>query len=87
MDIQLNLLESFVADGSDGQRYKVRAYDRLALVPGTAQQWESTGLVEYRLDDHRPVQVTSDGTMSVTASGIRLERSNARGPALASQVR
>jgi hypothetical protein len=77
MDIRLQLLESFTAQGSDGHRYKVCGYDRLALVPGTAEQWEPTGEVEYRLDDHRPVQVTADGTMTVTASGVRLDTASA----------
>lgn len=80
MDIRLQLLESFSADGSDGRRYKVCAYDRLALVPGTAQQWEPTGVIEYRLDDHRVVQVDTDGSMSVAASGARLAPAVADAP-------
>jgi hypothetical protein len=85
MDIRLQLLESFTAQGSDGQRYKVCGYDRLALVPGTAQQWEPTGVVEYRLDDHRPVQVAADGTMTVAASGVRLDTAAAPSRAAAAQ--
>jgi hypothetical protein len=77
MDIRLQLLDSFIAQGSDGQRYKVCGYDRLALVPGTAQQWEPTGVVEYRLDDHRTVQVAADGTMTVLATGVRLDTAGA----------
>ena len=73
MDIRLQWLESFPASGSDGNRYKVLAYDRLMLAPGTVDDWESTGVIEYRLDDHRPVHVGADGSLTVGATGVRLE--------------
>ena len=72
MDLRLELLDSFFADGSDGKRYKVRAYDRLAPVPGAAGQWESTGQVELRLEDGTRVDVAADGDMRISGSAVRL---------------
>jgi hypothetical protein len=74
MDIRLHLLESFPAEGSDGRHYKVCAYERLSLVPGSADQWEPTGIAEYRLEDGRHVEVGKDETMRVPASGLALTR-------------
>jgi hypothetical protein len=74
MDIRLHLLESFAATGSDGQTYKICAYERQALVPGSADQWEPTGVAEYRLEDGRHVDVGKDETMRVAASGLVLTR-------------
>jgi hypothetical protein len=74
MDIRLHLLESFAATGADGRRYKVCAYERLALVPGSADQWEPTGVAEYRLEDGRHVEVARDDAMRVAHSGIVLTR-------------
>lgn len=72
MDLRLQFLESFDAEGSDGKRYRVRAYDRLAQVPGTADGWEPCGQVEYRLDDGRPVEVAADGAMAVAGGAVEL---------------
>lgn len=72
MDLRLQLLDSFVARGSDGQSYKVCAYDRLVLVPGTVDDWEPSGQAEYRLDDGRPVDVAADGTMRLAGSQVVL---------------
>lgn len=74
MDMRLHLLESFTANGSDGQRYKVCAYERLALVPGIAERWEPTGMAEYRLEDGRHVEVAKDDAMRVAGSNIVLTR-------------
>ena len=74
MDIRLHLLESFAVRGSDGRSYKVCAYERLGLVPGTQDQWEPTGVAEYRLEDGRHVEVAKDETMRVPASGLQLTR-------------
>jgi len=74
MDMRLHLLESFTANGSDGQRYKVCAYERLALVPGSAERWEPTGMAEYRLEDGRHVEVAKDDAMRVAGSNIVLTR-------------
>lgn len=75
MDLRLRLLETFPAAGSDGATYKVCAYDRLApdlsLPPG-AQGWESTGEVEYRLDDGRRVDLQRDGTSFIAGSEVQL---------------
>lgn len=77
MDIRLHLLDSFPTTGSDGQRYKVCAYERLALVPGSADQWESTGVAEYRLEDGRFIEVGKDDTMRVPGTGLVLTRADA----------
>lgn len=61
MDIRLHLLDSFVATGSDGHSYKVCAYERLVLVPGSSEQWEPSGQIEYRLEDGRMVDADSAG--------------------------
>jgi hypothetical protein len=74
MDIRLHLLESFAAKGSDGQHYKVCGYERLSLVPGSADQWEPTGVAEYRLEDGRHVEVGKDDVMRLAESGIVLTR-------------
>ena len=74
MDIRLHLLESFPAQGSDRQKYKVCGYERLALVPGSDDQWEPTGVAEYRLDDGRHVEVGKDDVMHVPGAGIVLSR-------------
>ncbi|GAB3757565.1 hypothetical protein GCM10028796_01890 [Ramlibacter monticola] len=74
MEIRLHLLESFAATGSDGCRYKVCAYERLGLVPGSADQWEPTGVAEYRLEDGRHVEVSKDDAMRLAGSGVILNR-------------
>jgi hypothetical protein len=74
MDIRLKLLESFAAKGSDGRQYKVCGYERLSLVPGSADQWEPTGVAEYRLEDGRHVEVGKDDVMRLAQSGIVLSR-------------
>lgn len=74
MDLQLHLLDSFTARGSDGASYKVCAYDRLARdvsVPG--ERWESTGQAEYRLADGRAVEVGRDGSLRIAGTDVQLE--------------
>ncbi|MBL0421651.1 hypothetical protein JI739_14940 [Ramlibacter sp. AW1] len=80
MDLRLQFLESFAATGSDGQAYKVCAYDRLARAEGAGglESWESTGQVEYRLADGRLVDVARDRTLRVNGSEIELKPENAR---------
>ena len=76
MDLRLQHLESFFAQGSDGARYKVCAYERLAPDPSVAdggEHWASTGQAEYRLADGRPVAVGGDGTLRIAGSGIVLQ--------------
>jgi hypothetical protein len=53
------LLDSFVATGSDGNSYKVCAYERLVPVPGSAEHWEPSGQIEYRLEDGRLLEARS----------------------------
>jgi hypothetical protein len=75
MDLRLQLLDSFMAQGSDGATYKVRAYERLApdlsLGEGS-DRWESTGVAEYRLDDGRVLDARPDGSWQVPAAGLVL---------------
>lgn len=74
MDLRLRLLESFMATGSDGNSYKVCAYER--LVPDVSlpdqELWESTGQAEYRLADGRPVEVRRDGSMHIAGTTVEL---------------
>lgn len=77
MDKQLHLLESFQARGSDGSQYKVMGYEHLVRDPSLNQgteQWEPTGLTEYRLDDGRLVMPTRDGSLRIDGSGVVLTR-------------
>ena len=76
MDIRLHCLETFDAEGSDGQRYKVRAYERLVRddsLPLVAERWEPTGVTEFRLDDGAPVEGRRDGSLRLR-SGVVLTR-------------
>lgn len=74
MELRLRLLDTFSATGSDGATYKVCAYDRLAPDPSLPDsgQWDSTGQVEYRLDDGRGLQLQPDGTAHIAGSGVTL---------------
>lgn len=76
MDLKLQFLESFKVVGSDRREYKVRAYDRMArneALPAGGEHWESTGVVEYRLEDGRLVEVLDDGTLRVRGCDLELE--------------
>ena len=75
MDLRLQLLDSFQATGSDGARYKVCAYDRLArdLSLGNGDEhWASTGQLELRLEDGRLVEVDREGAGHVAGSDVLL---------------
>jgi hypothetical protein len=76
MDMRLQFLESFVAKGSDGESYKVCAYERLvrdlSIVDGL-DHWQPTGEAEYRLADGRAVAVDKRGVMRIDGSGVLLE--------------
>ena len=76
MNTQLHLLDSFAARGSDGTVHKVLAYERRVADPNVLfpDQWESTGVAEYRLDSGEVVVVRGDGAMHTANSGILLER-------------
>jgi len=65
MDRKLHLLESFTAQGPDGQTYKVFGYEHLVrdeTFAGPDEHWEPTGVSEYRLADGRRVDL-ADGTL------------------------
>lgn len=77
MDRQLRFLESFPAQGTDGARYKVRGYEHLLQDPTLADgqaHWQSTGLIEYRLDDGTRVEVVQDGSMRISGTDVVLTR-------------
>jgi hypothetical protein len=86
MDLRLHFLESFMTKGSDGERYKVMGYERMAPdAPSThgMQEWESTGIAEYHLVDGRLVQVEHDGSMHIVGSGVELVPEQPRRPGAA----
>jgi hypothetical protein len=79
MEKKLQFLESFAAQGDDGQVYQVRVYEHLArldAVAGPSEQWESTGQAEYKLGDGRHVDVDRRGGLTLRDGGIRLQRTS-----------
>lgn len=76
MDLRLHLLDSFMAQGPDGSRYKVCAYERMVrdVSLPLEERWEPTGITEYRLEDGRPVHMAEDGSLEVSGAGLRLQR-------------
>ncbi len=80
MELRLQFLESFAVQGSDGASYKVLAYERMARDESVAdglERWESTGVVEYRLEDGRLVDAGSDDSMRIAGSSVSLTRAAA----------
>ena len=76
MTKRLQLLESTAMQGDDGQRYTVRAYEHVeALDWDPAGRMESTGVVEYKLEDGRRVNVDRSGRMTVADTGVMLNAS------------
>lgn len=76
MDLRLQLLETFMARGSDGAQYKVCAYERQTRdpsLPAGGEHWVPTGQSEYRLADGRAVEVHGDGGMRIAGSDVTLE--------------
>ena len=74
MDLRLQFLESFKVVGPDRQEHKICAYDRLArneALPG-GEHWESTGVIEYRLEDGRLVEALPDGSLRIHGSNVKL---------------
>ena len=72
MDRKLHLLESFTAQGTDGQTYRVFGYEHLVRdesLPGAIEHWEPTGVAEYRLADGRPVEMNRDGSVRIVDAG------------------
>ena len=75
MDLRLQLVDSFMAEGSDGSTYKVCAYERLVpdpALPDGGEHWQSTGQMELRLADGTPVQIDADGTAHIARSDVLL---------------
>jgi len=77
MNLKPHLLESFSALGSDGAPYKVRAYERMVQDPSLndgQEHWQSSGVLEYRLEDGALVDARADGSMRIVHSGVALTR-------------
>jgi hypothetical protein len=75
MDKRLHLLDSFDARGNDGASYKVMAYEhlqRVDVLTAGLEQWEPTGLTEYRLADGERVDVGRAGALRVSRTGVAL---------------
>ena len=75
MDMQLHLLETFPACGTDGALYKVCAYERLVADPtqqGQVERWAPSGVMEYRLDDGRVVETDAGGRMRIRGTDTEL---------------
>jgi hypothetical protein len=88
MDKKLHLLETFTARGDDGNAYVVHGYEHLARLDGTpdlADQWEPTGLAEYKLSSGERIEVDKSGAMAVARSGVKLNREKVGRTASASQ--
>jgi len=73
MEKRLQLLETLSMRGDDGRMYKVRAYEHLARLDMVGDdRWESTGLIEYKLDNGERVLVDKAGRMTLP-TGVGLE--------------
>jgi hypothetical protein len=73
MEKRLRLLETTPMQGSDGQRYVVRAYEhQAAVICGVEEHWEPTGLAEYKLDSGRHVRVDGAGRMTIAGTDVTL---------------
>ncbi len=77
MDLKLHLIDTFPAQGSDGQAYKVCAYERLrrdATLNDGQEHWLPTGVTELRLDSGALIDARGDNRMTVAATGVELKR-------------
>lgn len=77
MDRKLHLLDSFAARGSDGTTYKVLGFEHLVRDPSSTagfENWEPTGVSEWRLADGRPVTETAGGTFRIDGVDVTLSR-------------
>jgi hypothetical protein len=75
MEKRLHQLETFPVRGEDGKTYVVHGYEHLAKLDGGAalgDQWEPTGVAEYKLATGEPVEMSRDGAMRVASSGMKL---------------
>lgn len=76
MEKKLQLLDSFDAQGSDGEHYKVMAFEHLVQTAPPLdghEHWESTGQTEYRLADGGRIDAAPDGTLRVARNGVELK--------------
>lgn len=77
MERKFHLLESFHAQGSDGQTYKVMGFEHMRredILNDGQEHWASTGLAEYRLESGELVETGADGSLHVATTGLRLKR-------------
>ena len=77
MEKRIRRLETFTARGSDGRTYSVHGYEhqrRIDAFGAQPDQWEPTGIAEYKLPDGRHVELAPDGSLTVAGSDLRLER-------------
>lgn len=77
MDIKLHRLESFPAQDVRGSYYTVYGYEHLARVYtwlDAPAQWESTGVIEYKLANGEHLDVDEDGTFHGAETGVELHR-------------
>jgi len=77
MEKRICRLETFTARGSDGRTYSVHGYEhqqRIETSGAQPEQWEPTGIAEYKLPDGTHVDLAPDGSFVVPDSGLRLER-------------
>lgn len=77
MEKRLHLLETFEAQGSDGAVHKVHAYEHMLRDPSVLdapENWQSTGVTEFRLESGEPLQVARDGRMQGVRSGLTVTR-------------
>lgn len=84
MDKKLQRLETFRAEGSDGQVHVVHGFEhlvRLDGMPDLEASWQATGVAEYKLAGGEPLQVLPDGTLRVVGGELVLRRTAAEAAA------
>lgn len=78
MDRKLHFLDSFTAHGTDGQAYRIFAYEHLlrddSLLTDGRDHWEPTGQIEYRLDRGDRVDLQPDGSFRLIGADLTLTR-------------
>ena len=80
MDHRLHLLDSFPAQGADGQTYKVMAYEHLVrdttVQTDGHEHWEPSGRLEYRLAGGESIEELEDGRLRIRNSDVTLTRAH-----------
>ena len=77
MDKKLQRLETFRVQDMHGASYKVHAYEHLTRVHNfldMENQWEPTGLIEYKLSSGEHLEVDHDGNLFMPGSTMPLHR-------------